>query len=97
MISHLFTCHLVVYVYADRNQPTLEDLLEYLTGSDCIPPGGFGEDVHPGIFFDDSCEGLPVVSTCALSLTFPMSFPVNRFKERMDSAIMDSKESFWLL
>ena len=82
----------IVHFYTDRTRPTLGDLLEYLTGSSSIPPSGFGE-VQPAILHD----GLPIVSTCAMSITFPATFPIDQFKEKMDLAILGSKEWFGLL
>ena len=87
---------MIVHFYTDHTRPTLGDLLEYLTGSSSIPPSGFGE-VQPAILFDESHDGLPIVSTCAMSITFPATFPIDQFKEKMDLAILGSKEWFGLL
>lgn len=72
----------------------MEDVLEFLTGCRNIPPSGF--DVQPSILFDDDQKGLPVISTCGLSITFPMNFPVEQcqFDQNMDLAILSAKESF---
>ena len=88
-----------MFFHADRTQPTLEDLLENLTGSSSITPSGFGYGIQPMILFDDDHDGLPIVSACVLSLTFPTNFPTvgNRFKEKMDFAIMGSKECYGLI
>ena len=98
-IQNQILLQLLVFFHADRTQPTLEDLLEYLTGSSSIPPSGFGYGIQPMILFDDDHDGLPIVSACTLSLTFPTNFPTveNRFKEKMDFAIMGSKECYGLI
>ena len=74
--------------------PCLHDVFEFLTGCSCVSPSGF--DVEPSITFDDLERGLPVVSTCALSIYFPIDFPTDpvQFKEKMDLAILSSKGNF---
>lgn len=74
--------------------PCLHDVFAFLTGCSCVPPSGF--DVEPSITFDDLERGLPVVSTCALSISFPIDFPTDpvQFKEKMDLAILSSKGNF---
>ena len=72
-------------------------MFQFLTGCSCIPPSGF--DVEPSITFDDHDEvesGFPLVSTCALSILFPINFPTEQlqFKEKMDLAILSSMETF---
>lgn len=59
-----------------------------------MPPSGF--DVQPSISFDDTQKGMPLVSTCALSVTFPTSFPVEQyqFDHNMDLAVLSAKENF---
>lgn len=67
----------------------------FLTGSDSVPPLGFG-DVSPTVEFTDE-EVLPTVSTCSLSLCFPRSFPsteYSKFKEKMDFVILGSQGFF---
>lgn len=46
--------------------------------------------------FDELETGLPVVSTYALNILFPDDFPTNpmEFKEKMDLAVLSSKEHF---
>lgn len=72
--------------------------MEFLTGSRTIPPSGFEleTDAPPTILFDDGLKGLPVVSTCALTITFPTSFPIEQrqFDHNMDLAITSGRESF---
>ena len=74
--------------------PCLHDVFAFLTGCSRVPPSGF--DVEPSITFDDLERGLPVVSTCALSISFPIDFPTDpvQFKEKMDLAILSSKGNF---
>lgn len=74
--------------------PSLQDVFAFLTGSNCIPPSGF--DVEPSITFDELERGLPMVSTCALSLLFPTNFPTDQeqFTEKMDLAVLSSKGNF---
>lgn len=78
----------------DGDTPTLKDVMTFLTGSDSVPPLGFG-DVQPTIRFDPDIL-LPTVSTCALTLCFPLNFPTefDKFKEKMDFAILGSQGFF---
>ena len=52
--------------------------------------------MEPSVTFDEVEQGLPLVSTCALSISFPIDFPTNQvqFKEKMDLAILSSKEYY---
>lgn len=74
-----------------QGSPTLQDVMVFLTGCDCIPPLGFG-DVLPSIEFD-AVSTLPTVSTCALTLHLPLNSPTvfEDFKEKMDLAILGSQ------
>lgn len=87
MLHLLFVCHI------DQVDavPSLQDVFQFLTGCSCVPPSGF--DVEPSITFDEVEAGLPVVSTCALTIAFPNNFPTgDEFKEKMDLAILSSKD-----
>ena len=89
--------HGYLFIYIDQVDDailSLQDVFEFLTGCSCVPPSGF--DVEPSITFDELERGFPVVSTCALSMLFPSNFPTEQFqfKEKMDLAILSSKESF---
>lgn len=77
-----------------QGTPTLKDVLTFLTGSDSIPPLGFG-GVEPCIRFDPDAV-LPTASTCALMLCIPLNFPTDfdDFKEKMDLAILGSQGFF---
>lgn len=71
--------------------PTLRDVMIFLTGSETVPPLGYG-DVNPAIVFTDD-DQLPTVSTCSLSLCFPRhNMPTNydEFKARMNLVILGS-------
>ena len=48
--------------------------------------------MKPSIVFIEM-EGLPTVSTCALTLLFPISFPTefSQFKNKMNDAILGSQ------
>ena len=72
----------------------MRDLTVFLTGCSSIPPLGFG-DVKPSIVFT-SDRPLPTVSTCSLTLYFPLTFPCNfdQFKEKMDFAVLGSQGFF---
>ena len=63
---------------------TLKDVMLFLTGCDCVPPLGFG-DVDPCILFSTDLV-LTTVSTCSLTLRFPITFPtdIDGFKDKMD-------------
>ena len=66
----------------------------FLTGADSVPPLGFGE-VSPAIEFTAE-DVLPTVSTCSLTMCFPLSFPTdyNQFKNKMDFVILGSQGFF---
>ena len=66
----------------------------FLTGCDCIPPLGFGL-AEPSITFSTDAV-LPTVSTCSLTLRFPLNFPTkfDLFKEKMDFAVLGSQGFF---
>ena len=80
--------------HGDQSSPTLRDVMVFLTGSDCVPPLGFG-DVTPSILFTDDAV-LPTVSTCSLTLRFPRTFlsEFEQFKEKMDFVILGSQGFF---
>ena len=69
---------------------SLEDVLQFMTGSRCIPAVGF--EKPPSIAFTD-VDQLPTVSTCTLTLTLPRSYACSsaeKFCEVMDACILGS-------
>lgn len=61
-----------IAVEDDMVQVKLEDLLQFMSGADCVPPLGFGKNLT--ITFYDQDEGvtrLPYTSTCALQIALP--------------------------
>ena len=77
-----------------KSSPNLKDVLVFLTGCDVVPPLGFG-NVSSSVQFSEAAQ-LPLVSTCALTLTFPISFPTDpsNFKEKMEFSILGSQGFF---
>ncbi len=71
----------------------------FLTGCNTVPPLGYNNR-SPCIEFIES-GFLPTVSTCSLCMRMPLTFPtdfdrfkVDRFKEVMNMAILDSQGFF---
>ena len=99
--KHVIAMYVLFYYIlsdqGDASRPTLEDVMIFLTGCRNVPPSGF--NVQPTIFFDDNQIGMPVVSTCALSITFPTRFPVEQgqFNHKMDLAVLSAKDNFGLI
>ena len=87
-----YVLHLLFVCHIDQVDavPSLQDVFQFLTGCSCVPPSGF--DVEGSFTFDEVEAGLPVVSTCGLTIAFPNNFPINKFKEKMDLAILSSKD-----
>lgn len=66
----------------------LETVLSFFTGSEEIPPNGYGVVVHPCINFNDD-QPYPTASTCAITLTLPTKYSVfSTFKSAMDTAML---------
>lgn len=88
----LFPC--TITAQDEDSSPSLKDVMVFLTGCDSVPPLGFG-DVEPSVHFSGD-NVLPTVSTCSLTLRFPLSFPTifEKFKENMDFAILGSQGFF---
>lgn len=99
MFCSMHNCFCLPVDEANGTKPSLQDLLEFLTGSRSIPPSGFPPDALPCIYFDEARKGLPVASTCGFTVCFPLNFPTKEavFKTKMDLAILGSKENFLLL
>ena len=80
-------------VLGDNASPNLRDVLVFLTGSDSIPPVGFG--LGGTIDFTD-IDQLQTSSTCSLTLTLSRKMSTNymQFKEVMDLSVIGSKDFF---
>lgn len=48
----------------------IKDVLQFITGADCIPPMGFDKKIIL-CFYDKEGNRLPYASTCALQLLLP--------------------------
>lgn len=88
---------LVIFIptaQGNQGSPNLSDVMVFLTGCDTPPPLGFG-DVNATMRFTES-DGLPTVSTCSLTLRFPLDFQTDfeEFKEKMAFAILGSHGFF---
>ncbi len=73
-----------------RKSISLEDVLQFWTGSRCIPAVGFEKPL--AIAFTD-VDQLPTVSTCSLTLTLPRlcaALSTDKFRERMDACVLGS-------
>ena len=89
---HVLTGMLKYFFYfpLERVVVTFGDVLHFMTGTNCMPAVGF--ERVPSIQFTDA-QQLPVVSTCALSLTLPRScanMSFEKFQEMMDNCIVGS-------
>jgi hypothetical protein len=73
----------------------LDEVFQFLTACNEVPPLGFPQDAKPIILFSEQ-HVFPVVSTCALSFTIPYSFPLQleEFKESMNFSIIHLKDNF---
>ena len=71
-------------------QMALEKVLQFITGSGCIPPLGF--DSSPTInFCHDPAVTLPMANTCSLSITLPTAIDnVETFFSKMTFGIGNS-------
>ncbi len=80
-----------IFIVLERNYTvSLEDVLQFLTGSRLIPAVGF--ETNLSISFTD-VEQLPTVSICTSCLTLPRSYAdlyLKKFAEKMDSCILES-------
>ena len=66
---------------------TLEDVLTFVTGANCIPPMGF--DTPPQTTFCHDNSHYPTASTCVPSIKIPCSLrDVSLFSTRMTEAIV---------
>lgn len=69
----------------DSRKVTLEDVLVFFTGADCIPPLGYS----PATLYFDHTVIYPVASTCAVTLTLPtMCAEYPKFKKNLDTAFL---------
>lgn len=73
-------------------QMHLKDVLQFITGADCVPPLGFGKKITIGFY--DQEEGstrLPYASTCSLNLALPRGHEnYVSFSEMMKRVIFES-------
>ena len=80
----------MIFDTTEREDVTLGDVLQFLSGASKIPAMGF--DTTPKIrFTNEKC--LPRVSICDLCITFPREMGLVNyadFKERMDLCILGS-------
>ena len=54
---------------------SLEDLLVFITGADCLPPLGFGKSITVEFYnFDENSRRRPYASTCGLYFLLPRGF-----------------------
>ena len=65
---------------------SLEDILQFVTGTTRIPPMGF--DKNPEIEFHN--DTLPSASTCLLKLYLPFADSSREFKRKVTFAIFNS-------
>ncbi len=67
------------------NSVSLSTVLNFFSGADDIPPGGF--PLPPAINFN-SRNIYPTASTCAVELTLPTQYhdDYDLFKEKLDTA-----------
>ncbi len=68
---------------------TLETVLAFFTGSEEIPPLGYGSYSMPSIRFDQN-QSIPKASTCAIELTLSAKYydQPAKFKTIMDTAML---------
>ncbi len=88
-----FANFFVLYT-VEHTAPNLGDVMVFLTGCSTVPPMGYKER-NPTITFVETGM-FPTVSTCALNMQMPLTLPIDfkEFKERMDTAILDSQGFF---
>jgi hypothetical protein len=80
------------FFYTNRTRwCTLKELLAFFTGSETIPPQGFGKRCRVSSI-DDPVQRLPTASTCGLEIRLPTCHDdYGTFREAMILAIKDSK------
>ena len=85
-----FILTLSTYHILEREDITLGDILEFLSGASKLPAVGFSKD--PSVHFCNE-DQLPKASTCDVSITFSRGMGLlqyEQFKERMDLCILGS-------
>ena len=76
----------------NENIADLPLILSFATGADCIPPLGFSKEIEI-LFGKDKTRLLPVVSTCALTLTLSLGLAeYDLFQKNMDLALLNAFE-----
>jgi hypothetical protein len=76
--------------YTERQDITLGDILEFLSGASKLPATGFPK--NPSVYFCSE-DRLPKASTCDVSITFSRGMGLlqyEQFKEKMDLCILGS-------
>jgi len=87
---------LVVSLVADEMRPvTLEQVLVFATGAECVPPLGFSgtatlEFIHDANELRPSDRHLPTANTCSLILRLPLHSSYNEFAECMELAVLQA-------
>ena len=85
-----YTQYMTCCVYAGREDITLGNILEFISGASKLPATGFPK--NPAIFFCNE-DRLPRASTCDISITFSRKLGIlqyEEFKEKMDFCILGS-------
>ena len=81
-----------IAVKDDMVQVKLEDLLQFMSGADCVPPLGFERNLT--VTFYDQDEGvtrLPFTSTCAMEIALPRGLEdETAFSNLLTTAIFES-------
>ena len=75
-------------VKSDNNElkMTLKDVLQFITGTTCVPPLGFDSEIE--IEFCD--DALPSASTCLLKLYLPLTDDSRELKKNIAFAIFNA-------
>ena len=89
----MYSEDLIFYSSIEEAKYSLRDVCQFMSGSRNIPFGGFEKKITVEFehFCQDKCHCLPVVSTCALSIRFPVHMnSYEKMSEGMDIAITES-------
>lgn len=71
-------------------QAKLEDLLQFMSGADCVPPLGFERNLTV-TFYDQDVTRLPFTSTCAMQIALPRGLEdKTAFSNLLTTAIFES-------
>ena len=73
-------------IIAGENTCSLEEVLIFCSGADCVPPMGFHKKID--VVFLPPQEILPTASTCNLELRIPTCYnDQSSFNEKMELAL----------